>query len=136
MGPQSCDCGKQTHPTAVSGCVALQWGRSLATAESKPIRQTLVGVLRFNGAAVLRLRKSQLSGTVALKEGLLQWGRSLATAESTPTCHIPLNRASFNGAAVLRLRKARRQGIGLRKRLRFNGAAVLRLRKAEAARGF
>src|ERR1700676_3206245 len=83
MGPQSCDCGKQTHPTDVSGCVALQWGRSLATAEKPTQRHR-----RTQGRSASMGPQSCDCGKHAdvphpAKPRKLQWGRSLATAEST-----------------------------------------------------
>ena len=81
MGPQSCDCGNPVARDIGLNPAALQWGRSLATAETMRPREPL-RPLSFNGAAVLRLRKLPTLRPAKTRAG-----------------------ACFNGAAVFRLRK-------------------------------
>ena len=109
MGPQSFNCGNRVvdEPPSLSDSSrqALQWGRSLSTAETQwrmAVKRRTAG--GFNGAAVFQLRKRAWPAIAAAvhasmgpqsfncgnrtytgssrRRARLQWGRSLSTAET------------------------------------------------------
>src|SRR5581483_3823440 len=135
MGPRSCERGNAAqHRFHQRHREMLQWGRARASAEmcvsvreSRILRRLQWGRarasaeiglgagpgelepgVRFNGAALVRARKS-----FRLRYRLGHPGR-------------------FNGAALVRARKCKQAGILPAPREGFNGAALVRARKYEA----
>jgi len=133
MGPQSFECG---NAAARSPAPWSPW--------------------RFNGAALVRVRKWQYRYRSRYREKMLQWGRTRSSAEIDGVQRPELEQVGrFNGAALVRVRKsafrARRPGAprsasmgphsfecGNCQRLPegkwsgacFNGAALVRVRKS------
>ena len=113
MGPQSSDCGNH---------------HSLA---SDPMHETVH--LRFNGAAVVRLRKRGIPESHVGSSTLKRFNgaavvrlRKHSSTQEAPALDVE---RSFNGAAVVRLRKPESRPHRLATSRCFNGAAVVRLRK-------
>ena len=106
MGPQSYDCGNESvflralaKQIASMGPQSYDCGNVVSTGGTRSLTSS------FNGAAVVRLRKSTAPSKQRTANSLLQWGRSRTTAEIRPPTRASRPNASFNGAAVVRLRK-------------------------------
>ena len=82
MGPRSCERGNLT--TMV-----------LARLEARC----------FNGAALVRARKSRFTGQAIKGLASLQWGRARASAEIRSAQTLMTYQSCFNGAALVRARK-------------------------------
>ena len=86
MGPHSFKCGSpHAHARARTHAHALQWGRTLSSAEvARCHLQGLGKAPRFNGAALFQVRKSRRQSPDAKAQTPLQWGRTLSSAEVHP----------------------------------------------------
>src|SRR5579885_2955601 len=106
MGPRSCERGNLT--TMV-----------LARLEARC----------FNGAALVRARKSRFTGQAIKGLASLQWGRARASAEIRSAQTLMTYLSGFNGAALVRARKwPGCKQLGLRRRNnRFRAAAIFNL---------
>ena len=161
MGPHSFKCGKEKKK--LNGhvhIITLQWGRTLSSAESHPLRTPPENLLsRFNGAALFQVRKGISSRRFSRQFLKLQWGRTLSSAErrNGASATRRRNKASmgphsfkcgkkkrrvgnsakeqgFNGAALFQVRKAGLACPFISPLARFNGAALFQVRKAESRR--
>ena len=107
MGPQLYRCGNG-NPALwdVHVIWLLQWGRNFIVAEtSKIVCAGTHGVICFNGAATLSLRKLELPFLVPSVASVLQWGRNFIVAETRIVIRRRAPSSCFNGAATLSLRK-------------------------------
>ncbi len=161
MGPRSCERGNtRTLRYSCSAACWLQWGRARASAEI--IAQRLIGLgvaelqwgrarasaemtdpnkwgfysYSFNGAALVRARKSPFLLTPARLDPSLQWGRARASAEIPARLAAGRNGAQgFNGAALVRARKSFSFIHSPPFLPCFNGAALVRARKSDSPPG-
>src|SRR5581483_10983974 len=136
----------------------LQWGRARASAEMGTRRRTRLRVgsasmgprscergnsethpVRhvepscFNGAALVRARKSPYSASREAAADLLQWGRARASAEirmSRPSSSLRPLRLQWGRARASAEMRLRTSGATWRTR-GFNGAALVRARKCQ-----
>src|SRR5581483_9709405 len=83
MGPRSCERGNGSQARgAPPGAGRLQWGRARASAEiGCGLQKCNKKKLGFNGAALVRARKSEQEPIDSYVLILLQWGRARASAE-------------------------------------------------------
>ena len=89
---------------------------------------------RFNGAALIRARKSFSASKLHATSSVLQRGRAHSSAEIyTFPSMLPQVKQRFNGAALIRARKSMRAkaapALWSTVKQRFNGAALIRARK-------
>ena len=69
---------------------ALQWGRTLSSAETADVCQDAVlKIWGFNGAALFQVRKLVRMLDADGDENGLQWGRTLSSAETAAEQGIP-----------------------------------------------
>jgi len=111
MGPHSFECGNTTF-----------WSRDWRTWTS------------FNGAALVRVRKSQRARSQQCQRPRASMGpHSFECGNARPSFEPATLRDCFNGAALVRVRKWRWPPRGGRRaRTSFNGAALVRVRKCIA----
>ena len=161
MEPHSYECGNKiilTRTTLTN--FWLQWSRTLTSAEMRTVksgtplargasmephsyecgnrtsaRKTSSTNYGFNGAALLRVRKSVLIRPAAGSLSPLQWSRTLTSAEMTNPWSSRASCFGFNGAALLRVRKFGKSTLPITGVLSFNGAALLRVRKSAKSTG-
>jgi len=121
------------HARESTSCrsIQLQWGRTRSSAEIRKVTFNLkLATTRFNGAALVRVRKCSLSkrnmrgrqsfngaALVRVRKWINARGRILASA-------------GFNGAALVRVRKFHHSPREACMRKSFNGAALVRVRKS------
>ena len=85
-GPHSCECGEALNVLSLIHRWTLQRGRTLASAERRRSgARAPAHRRRFNGAALLRVRREGLGWGMPLPVLPLQRGRTLASAESRST---------------------------------------------------
>src|SRR5271169_3028838 len=83
MGPQSFHCGNYAaNMTRRLEAMLLQWGRSLSTAETRPLREVRKRIpLASMGPQSFNCGNAEREGAEFVVM-VLQWGRSLSTAET------------------------------------------------------
>ena len=161
MGPHSFKCGKHErkefyrqraialqwgrtlssaesteHQAGKNEAKMLQWGRTLSSAESLPsIVSFGGGVGCFNGAALFQVRKAFIMVQLPEPYPELQWGRTLSSAESGFwNRRLLRDRLSLQwGRTLSSAESLYASNFTVAAELRFNGAALFQVRKADSA---